>query len=100
MVEPMPMMTAKTKILMPDETTLPNTFSARNAVRPKSPNGTKTKPAKVVSLNSIKVTKSWIAMMKKLRTTISQATKRIAICTKFAMKEVKPDMLEMAVRIG
>ena len=92
MVEPMPMMTAKTKILMPDETTLPKTFSARNAVRPKSPNGTKTKPAKVVSLNSIRVTKSWIAMMKKLSTTISQATKRIAICTKFAMNEVKPNM--------
>src|SRR5208337_1759507 len=31
----------------------------------KRPNGTRTKPASVVSLNSIRLTKSWIAMMKK-----------------------------------
>ena len=70
----MPTMTASTSILMPEETTLPSTRSARNAVRPKSPNGTRTKPASVVSLNSIRLTKSWIAMMKKLMTTISQAS--------------------------
>ncbi len=78
MVEPMPMMTASTRTLMPDETTLPSTFSARKAVRPNRPKGTRTKPARVVSLNSIRVTKSWIAITKKLRMTISQATSRIS----------------------
>jgi hypothetical protein len=57
-VEPMPMMTASTRILTPEETTLPSTFSARNAVRPKRPNGTSTKPARVVSLNSRRLTKA------------------------------------------
>ena len=76
-VEPMPMMTASTRILMPDDTTLPSTFSARKAVRPNSPKGTRTNPASVVSLNSIRLTKSWIAITKKLRTTISQATSKI-----------------------
>jgi len=78
-VEPMPTMTASTRIFTPDETTLPSTFSARKAVRPNRPNGTSTKPANVVSLNSIRLTKSWIAMMKKLMTTIRQAMSRIAI---------------------
>ena len=45
-VEPMPMITASTRIFTPDETTLPSTFSARKAVRPKRPNGTRTNPAK------------------------------------------------------
>ena len=58
MVEPMPTMTASTRILTPEETTLPSTFSARKAVRPKRPKGTRTKPASVVSLNSIRLTKS------------------------------------------
>ena len=57
-VEPMPMMTASTKTLMPDETTLPSTRSAMKAVLPNRPNGMRTKPASVVSLNSIRVTKS------------------------------------------
>ena len=77
---------------MPDDTTLPSTRSARNAVRPKSPNGTRTKPASVVSLNSIRLTKSWIAITKKLMTTISQATSRMTICTRFAKTLVKPIM--------
>ena len=72
-VEPMPMITASTRIFTHDETTLPSTFSARKAVRPKRPNGTRTNPAKAVSLNSIRLTQSWIAMTKKLMTTISQA---------------------------
>ena len=99
-VEPMPMMTASTRILMPDDTTLPSTFSARKAVRPNSPKGTRTKPASVVSLNSIRLTKSWIAITKKLMTTISQATSRMTICTRFAKTLVKPIMPEIAVRIG
>ena len=85
---------------MPDDTTLPSTRSAKNAVRPKSPKGTRTNPASVVSLNSIRLTKSWIAMMKKLMTTISQATNRMTICTRFAKTLVKPIMPEIAVRIG
>jgi hypothetical protein len=68
-VEPMPTITASARILTPLETTLPSTFSARKAVRPKRAKGTSTKPASVVSLNSIRLTKSWIAMMKKLITT-------------------------------
>ena len=48
---------------MPEETTFPSTLSARNAVRPKSPNGTRTNPASVVSLNSIKLTKSWMGIV-------------------------------------
>ena len=99
-VEPMPTMTASTSTLTPDETTLPSTFSARKAVRPKRPNGTSTKPASVVSLNSIRLTKSWIAMMKKLMTTISQATSRMAIWTKLSKKLVKPISPEIEVRIG
>ena len=99
-VEPMPMMTAKTSILIPLDTTLPSTFSARKAVRPKRPKGTSTKPASVVSLNSMRVTKSWIAMTKKLTMTISQAINRIAIWTKFSKKLVNPISPEMAVRMG
>ena len=58
-------MTASTSTLTPEETTLPSTRSARKAVLPNRPKGTSTKPASVVSLNSISVTKSWIARMKK-----------------------------------
>ena len=35
-----------------------------------------TKPASVVSLNSIRVTKSWIARMKKASSTTTQANKQ------------------------
>jgi len=41
-VEPMPMMTATTRILTPEKATLPSAFSARNAGRPKSPKATST----------------------------------------------------------
>ena len=99
-VEPMPTITASTRIFTPDETTLPSTFSARKAVRPNRPNGTSTKPASVVSLNSIRLTKSWIAMMKKLMTTIIQATSRMMICTRFAKTLVKPIIPEIEVRMG
>ena len=70
------MMTASTSTLMPEEMTLPSTRSARKAVLPNRPNGISTKPASVVSLNSISVTKSWIARMKKASSTITQANSR------------------------
>ena len=85
-VEPMPMMTARTSTLIPEETTLPSTRSARKAVLPKRPKGMSTKPAKVVSLNSIRVTNSWMERMKKAMMTIAQATSRMMICRKFSKK--------------
>ena len=99
-VEPMPTITASTRIFTPDETTLPSTFSARKAVRPKRPKGTRTNPASVVSLNSIRLTKSWIAMMKKLMTTISQAISRMAIWMKLSKKLTKPISPEIEARMG
>ncbi|RYP44515.1 hypothetical protein DL770_011480 [Monosporascus sp. CRB-9-2] len=71
--EPIPTMTASTSTLMPDDTTLPKTFSARNAVLFQRANGTSTKPASVVSLNSISVTKSCTASTKKLTMTTIHA---------------------------
>ena len=41
----MPMITASTSTLTPEETTLPSTRSARNAVLPKRPKGISTKPS-------------------------------------------------------
>src|SRR3546814_7542545 len=61
----MPTMTASNNTLIPDDTTLPSTFSARNAVLFQSANGTSTKPASVVNLNSISVMKSCTASTKK-----------------------------------
>jgi transposase len=72
----------------PDETTLPRTRSAKKAVLPKRPKGMRPKPARVVSLNSIAVTKSWIARMKKLRRTMSEAMRRIAIWIAFSKNEI------------
>ncbi len=54
----MPTMTARTKTLIPEDMTLPRTRSAAKAVLPNKPKGMSTKPANVVSLNSISVTKS------------------------------------------
>ena len=79
-------MTASTRTLTPDEITLPSTRSAAKAVLPNSPNGISTKPASVVSLNSIRVMKSWIARMKKASSTTIQANSRTAIWTKFSKK--------------
>ena len=80
------MMTASTSTLTPDETTLPSTRSARKAVLPNRPNGISTKPASVVSLNSISVTKSWMARMKKASSTITQANSSTTIWMKFSKK--------------
>ena len=85
-VEPMPMMTASTSTLMPDEMTLPSTRSAMKADLPNRPKGISTKPASVVSLNSISVTKSWTARMKKASSTSAQAKNRQAIWMKFSKK--------------
>ena len=57
-VDPTPTITANTRTLTPDEITLPRTRSAAKAVLPKRPKGMRMKPASVVSLNSIRVTKS------------------------------------------
>ena len=91
----MPMMTARTSTLMPEETTLPSTRSAMKAVFPNSPNGMSTKPASVVSLNSIRVTKSWMARMKKASSTSAQAKSRQAIWMKFSKKATHPIRSEM-----
>ena len=78
-VEPMPMMTASTSSLMPEEMTLPRTRSAMKADLPKRPKGISTNPANVVSLNSISVTKSWMAKMKKASSTTIQANSKTMI---------------------
>ena len=61
-------------------------FGGMNAVLPNRPNGISTKPASVVSLNSIRVTKSWIARMKKASSTTIQANSSTTIWTKFSKK--------------
>src|SRR3546814_10778177 len=61
----MPTITASTITLMPELTTLPSTRSARKLVRFHSAKGTRMKPASVVSLNSMMVTNSCTARMKK-----------------------------------
>ena len=72
-------MTASTITLMPEEMTLPSTRSARKLVRFQSAKGTRTKPASVVSLNSMMVTNICTARMKKAMITITQATSRTTI---------------------
>ena len=79
-------MTASTITLTPDEMTLPSTRSAANAVLPNRPKGISTNPASVVSLNSIRVTKSWIARMKKASSTTTQANSSTTIWMKFSKK--------------
>ena len=89
-VVPMPTITASTMTLMPAVTTLPRTRSARNEVLFQRAKGTSTKPASVVSLNSMMVMKSCTARMKKARMTTNQAKSRTAIVTKLSKKVVKP----------
>ena len=81
------MMIASTSTLMPDEITLPSTRSAMNALFPNSPNGISTNPASVVSLNSMSVTKSWTARMKKASSTSAQAKNMQAIWMKFSKND-------------
>ena len=97
---PMPTMTASTSTLMPEEITWPSTRSARNAVLFHSAKGTSTKPASVVSLNSIRVTKSWTARMKKLTISTSQARNNTAITSRLANTSGKPTRSLIWVMMG
>ncbi|CUJ73465.1 Uncharacterised protein [Achromobacter xylosoxidans] len=96
----MPTITASTSTLMPEDTTLPSTFSARKLVLFHSANGTSTKPASVVSLNSIKVMKSWIASTKKHRITTAQARNMTTMGVMFTNTSGKPAMSLICSRIG
>src|SRR3546814_12579649 len=87
-LDPMPTITASTMTLMPDDTTLPSTRSARKLVRFHSENGTRMKPASEVSLNSIIVTNICTARMKKVMITIAQANSSTAIVRKLSKKVV------------
>ena len=82
----MPTMTASTRTLIPDDTTLPSTRSAMKAVLPNRPNGISTKPHSTVSLNSMSVMKSCTASTKKASRTITQANSRTTIWMKFSKK--------------
>ena len=97
---PMPTMTASTSTLMPEATTLPSTFSARNEVRFQSAKGTSTKPASVVSLNSSTETKSCTARMKKATMTMIQATNRTTMVSMFVKTDGKPASLPISSSIG
>ncbi|OQA87013.1 MAG: hypothetical protein BWY28_02142 [bacterium ADurb.Bin236] len=70
------------------------------AVLPNRPNGISTKPANVLNLNSISVTKSWIAKMKKARMTSAQANSRHAIWMKFSKNATQPIRSEMESSSG
>lgn len=94
------MMTARTSTLMPLEMTLPRTRSAMNADLANRPKGISTKPASVVSLNSIRVTKSWTARMKKASSTRAQANSKQSIWMKFSKKAIQPIRLEMESSSG
>ncbi|EVT88820.1 hypothetical protein Z046_26630 [Pseudomonas aeruginosa VRFPA09] len=97
---PMPTMTASTSTLTPEATTLPSTFSARNAVLFQSANGTSTKPASVVSLNSIRVMKSCTASTKKQTMTISQARNRMTMMSRLANTAGNPVSSPICSMIG
>jgi hypothetical protein len=99
-VEPMPTMTASTISLIPAAMTLPSTRSARNAVFPHSANGTRIKPASVVSLNSRIVMKSWMLSTKNARSTIAQAIRSTAIWVKFSKKAMGPSRSWISARSG
>ena len=98
--EPMPTITASSSTLMPDDTTLPKTFSARNAVLFQRANGTSTKPASVVSLNSISVTKSCTASTKKLTMTTSHAKNSTTMGARWMNTSGKPAISLICSRMG
>ena len=89
-VAPMPTTIASTISLMPAEMTLPSTRSARNAVWPNKANGTSTKPASTVSLNSMMVMKSCTDSTKKANSTISHASISTTMVTKLVKNDVMP----------
>ena len=84
----------------PDAITLPSTRSARNVVRLQSANGTSTKPASAISLNSTRVTNICTASTKNAATTPSQASSRIAISTAFTTISGNPISVWMSSRMG
>ena len=88
-VEPMPTMTASTSTFTPEEMTLPRTRSAAKAVLPNRPKGISTKPHSVDSLNSMRLTKSWMASTKNEISTTAQANSSTVIWMKFSKKLTK-----------
>ncbi len=98
--EPIPTITARTSTLTPADTTLPSTFSARNEVLFHSANGTSTKPASVVNLNSISVMKSWIASTKKHSTTTSHARNSTKMASRFKNTSGNPIRSSSCRKIG
>src|SRR5690625_7738443 len=96
----MPTITASTNTLTPDDTTLPSTFSARNDVLFHSANGTSTKPAGGVSLNSISVTKSGIDNTKEHRITTSQARNSTMMGSRLGNTSGKPASAPICSRNG
>src|SRR3546814_10699512 len=87
----MPTITASTSTFTPDDITLPSTFSAKNAVLFQNANGTSTKPASVVSLNSMSVTNSCTASTKKLRITTTQAMNSTVTVSRLKNTSGNPD---------
>ena len=85
---------------MPDETTFPRTRSAKNEVLFQSAKGTSTKPAKVVSLNSIIVTKSCMDKKKKAKIVMSQARNNTAISTILTKNATGPVRSLIVSKIG
>lgn len=99
MVEPIPMMIARTITFTPDATTLPSVFSARKAVFPHSANGTRMKLASVVSLNSMSVTNNCTESTKKASTIRIQQNKRIKIVGRL-VRTSKPENWPVSSRSG
>src|SRR3954453_2357071 len=99
-VEPIPVTTARTITLTPVEITLPSTRSARNEVRFQRAKGTRTKPAKLVSLNSRMVMKSCTERMKKATMTTSQEISSTMMVRKLSKKLVNPNISETCFRSG
>src|SRR3546814_2468086 len=93
-------MTASTITLIPDETTLPRTRSARKLVRFQSANGTRMKPASDVSLNSMIVTNICNARMMKVMITIAQENNSTALVRKLSQKVVNPVRSDTCCRCG
>src|SRR3546814_9587937 len=77
-----------------------STFSAKNAVLFQNANGTSTKPASVVSLNSMSVTNSCTASTKKLRITTTQAMNSTVTVSRLKNTSGNPDSSPMRSIIG
>ena len=91
--EPMPTMTASTITLMPERDDVAEHALGEEAGPVPSANGTSTKPARLVSLNSRMVTNICTARMKKATMTITQAISSTMIVRKLVKKPIEPDQL-------